>query len=183
MTNPKMMNSGRPRIKDDDYKTVDPRCVLGLLEHFNDSFSAYNDIIDPCAPTGSGIISALHMAGKHAKGEAKALADHPCFWVVSNPPYKRPLVDQILERQIDNIERRVIKVGVALLLRTNFDHAKGREKFFKHCPYYYGQIKLLFRPRWFEVKDGDKTPFHNFVWHIWTWAKHDHPIVMYSEGK
>jgi hypothetical protein len=129
MTNPKMMNSGRPRIEDDDYKTVDPRCVLGLLEHFNSSFTQ-RELIDPCAPSGSGIAIAMKFAGKKVVCKPDALADYPCDWVITNPPYKRPLVDHIVERQTDNLERGVIRVGICMLLRTNFDHAKSRQKFF-----------------------------------------------------
>jgi hypothetical protein len=112
---------------------------------------------------------------------------YACSWIVSNPPYKRPLVDDIVSDMISRLEEsRYCDVtdGVALLLRTNFDHASSRERFFRDNPHYYGQIKLMFRPRWFEKRDGDATPFHNFVWHIWTAnTMHDDPIVMYSEGK
>ena len=187
MTNPKMMNSGKPRIKDDDYKTIDPRCVLGLMEHFNLKDKL---VIDPCSPTGSGIIEQIASHKIQCFGMPDYRLEYCCDWVISNPPYKRPLVDDIVWDMIERLYRGgTIKDGVALLLRTNFDHAKSREKFFELCPNYYGQIKLLFRPTWFAKQDGDATPFHNFVWHIWT--NQDNPFlnvdftprVLYSEGK
>jgi len=127
MTNPKMMNSGRPRIKDDDYKTVDPRCVLSLLEHV----LLKGKIIDPCAPTGSAIVDALTMAGRDVVGCANAFEALPCDWIVSNTPYKRPLVDQMLSYFISELHCGNVKSGIALLYRTNFDQASTRQKFFK----------------------------------------------------
>ena len=181
MTNPKMMNSGRPRIKDDDYKTIDPRCVNSLLD-----FIVLQGclVVDPCSPTGSGIIEQIASRKIHCYGLSNYREDYACDWVVSNPPYKRPLVDNIVWNMISRLDDGLITGGVALLLRTNFDHAKGRVMFFRDNPHYYGQIKLMFRPRWFEKREGDATPFHNYVWHIWTTnTMHDSPIVMYSEGK
>jgi hypothetical protein len=186
MTNPKMMNSGRPRIKDDDYKTVDPRCVLSLLEYF----PLNGKIIDPCSPTGSGITDtlkiAMRFAGKEVEGSSDAFSDHKCDWIVSNTPYKRPLVDQMLNHFINELKWGNVTTGIALLYRTNFDHASTRRIFFRFEPHYYGQIKMMFRPRWFEKHEGDKTPFHNFVWHIWLKeiaSYNSDPIVMYSEGE
>lgn len=181
MTNPKMMNSGRPRIEDDDYKTIDPRCINALFEWFG----KFKDqlCIDPCSPTGSGIIEQLASNKIQCFGMPDYRERYACNWVISNPPYKRPLVDNIVWNMIDRLGGDVTG-GVALLLRTNFDHAKGRVMFFRDNPHYYGQIKMMFRPRWFEKHDGDATPFHNFVWHIWTASTmHDDPILMYSEGK
>jgi hypothetical protein len=49
-------------------------------------------------------------------------------------------------------------------------------------PFYFGQIKLLFRPWWSEERKSQ--PIHNYVWHIWTHERlQNHcPVVLYSEG-
>lgn len=177
MTNPKYMNSGRPRLKDDDYKTIDKRCVYGLVE----VFLLAGKIVDPCSPSGSGIVATLKELGYNAEGLGDAFADFQTTWVVSNPPYKRPLVDEIIHRQIERIDAGDA-FGVAMLLRHGFDFAKNRVGMFRDNPYYAGQIKLMFRPRWFEKRPGDKQPFHQYVWHVWH-RNPDASRVFYAEGK
>lgn len=186
MTNPKYMNSGRPRLADDDYKTLDKRCVYGFLEFFQ----PVGLVIDPCSPSGSGIVNTLKELDFNAEGLSDAFADFQATWVVSNPPYKRrplvngvPLVDAIIYRQIDRIHVGDV-FGVAMLLRHGFDFAQERKPMFRDNPYYAGQIKLLFRPRWFEKRPGDKQPFHQYVWHIWhAQADIDRKEVWYAEGR
>ena len=165
MTNP-YVQSGYERIKDDNYQTIDPRCVDALVH----PFCPYS-IVDVCAPSGSGIVDRFIEIGLDARGVADAFDDtllnrYVDKWIVSNPPYARPLVDNIIKKQIERIdEGRVI--NVAMLLRANFDFAKSRQVMFKDCQYYEGQIKMLFRPIWIEGKQKAQ-PIHNFVWHIWT---------------
>jgi hypothetical protein len=56
---------------------------------------------------------------------------------------------------------------------------------FAQNEYYYGQIKMLFRPWWSE--DHSAQPIHNYVWHIWRkshkYFMGKYPITLYSEGK
>jgi hypothetical protein len=46
-------------------------------------------------------------------------------------------------------------------------------------PYYYGQIKLRFRPWWSEERTAQ--PIHNYVWHVWRWNEAG-PRVLYAAG-
>ena len=136
---------------------------------------------DICAPGGSGIVDTLVELGYRAVGLPDAFVPNIyCEWVITNPPYKRPLVDDIIKFQLAHLEQGNIN-GLAVLVRSYFDHAKTRASLFQH-PLYYGQIKLLFRPWWSE--DRSKSPIHNFVWQVWAKEKTlDMPMILYSEGR
>lgn len=168
------VHSNYPRVPDDFYPTLDPRCVYGLLEHFEPK----NLCIDVCAPNGSGIVDTLTACGYKAAGLPNAFVDNlRATWIITNPPYKRGLVDKIIMRQIE----RVVKGDVfwlAVLLRSNFDFAKSRQAMFEH-PNYLGQIKLRFRPYW--SADRKAQPIHNYVWQLWS-RDAEYPTVLYSNG-
>lgn len=175
MTEP-FVHSNFDRVPDDYYPTIDPRCIYAFLEHFQPAGLC----VDICAPTGSGIVNALASAGYDACGMTDAFANEiKAQWIVTNPPYDRPLVDDIIRQQITRLETGQVG-GLAVLLRSYFDHAKSRVDMFRDCPYYAGQIKLLFRPWWSDNRD--KQPIHNFVWQIWL-KEIDKPVVMFAEGE
>lgn len=82
--------------------------------------------------------------------------------VVTNPPYNlaQKFVEHSLELQIPVI---------AMLLRSEFKHAKRRKHLFGRCSRYLGEIVLTSRPRWdwwFRIKP-EASPRHNFSWFIW----------------
>ena len=177
MSDPKQkyfVQSNFKREASDHYPTIDKRCTFGLLEHVQPVSS-----IDVCAPTGSGIVEVLKKCGYDSRCIGDAFTPGVrTQWIITNPPYERPLVDQIIERQIQRIADGEV-FGVAMLLRTSFDHATTRKVIFKSCEFYHGQIKLLFRPWWnIERKKG---PIHNYVWHLWTGLAGT-PVVLYSNG-
>lgn len=155
------VHSNYPRKANDDYQTVDPRCVQGLVGTIY--ISRQERVVDCCAPNGSGIVEELQRLGYISYGVDDAFGDIKAAWVVTNPPYKRPKVDQILERQIERVKKGEI-VGFAALMRNNFDFAKSRWDMFTNT-LYAGQIHLMFRPYWVEEKKS--SPIHNFVWHVW----------------
>jgi len=172
--------SNYARIPEDFYPTVDPRCIYAFLEHFQPSGPS----IDVCAPTGSGIVDTLNNCGYSAHFDHDALngqySPGAYQWIITNPPYTRPLVDDIITHQIERVESSQV-YGVAVLLRSYFDHAKSRTAMFRDCPLYAGQIRLLFRPLWKKKEPGDHGPIHNFVWHIWH-RDVDYPRIWWSEG-
>lgn len=170
------MKSNFDRVKDDNYRTIDSRCVYGLLQHF----PLNGRVVDVCAPSGSGIVDTLLERQRNAFCVGDAFTNLVAAeWIVTNPPYTRPLVDNIIRRQIKRIMDREVG-GVAILLRDKFDYAKIRADIFEH-KFYFGQIKLRFRPWWSEVHEHQ--PFHTFVWHIWHIDAGSVPIVMYSNGE
>jgi hypothetical protein len=168
------VHSGYERVKGDYYPTIDRRCVRGFLQHFQPRGLC----ADVCAPEGSGIVDALQELGYKAVGLPDAFAPEvKADWIVTNPPYDRRVVDGILERQIKRVVDGEV-LGLAVLLRSNFDFAKSRAWMFDH-PYYYGQIKLRFRPWWSEERTAQ--PIHNYVWHVWRWNEAG-PRVLYAAG-
>lgn len=168
------VHSNYARVSDDDYKTIDPRCIQALM----DSYPVWGYVIDCCAPTGSGIVDDLCRLGVRAVGKDDAFA--PVYfpdWIVTNPPYKKNIVDKIVWHQIHRLESQEVISGVAILVRNNWDFAKGRYELFTH-PFYAGQIHMLFRPVW--MKEKKHSPIHNFVWHIWRRTDiQSHPEVWY----
>lgn len=166
------VHSNYTRIDDDNYQTVDPRCIKALVDTVY--ISRQERIVDCCAPNGSGIVTELQNLDYIAYGMNDAFGFINGDWVVSNPPYKKGLVDKIINAQLDRLG--TVK-GVCMLLRNNFDFAKSRWDMFAANPYYYGQIHMLFRPRWFE--ENKASPIHNFVWHIWKLEVIGKPIVEY----
>jgi hypothetical protein len=168
------VHSNYDRIEGDYYPTIDNRCVYGFLEYFSPT-----SCVDVCSPCGSGIIDTLVERGIKAYGIGDAFTEEEIYaeWIVTNPPYKKGLVDSIINRCIRRTMDGEVE-GVAILLRSNFDHAKSRWGMFAGCKYYYGQIKLLFRPWWSEVHT--KSPIHNYIWHIWTQNYNGYPVVHYA---
>jgi hypothetical protein len=168
------VHSNFERVANDFYPTIDSRCVYGFLEHFTPDGLC----VDVCAPDGSGIVDTLKACGYKADGLPDAFAENIIAqWITVNPPYKRGLVDEIINRQIQRLENKEV-YGLAVLLRSNFDFAKGRKAMFDH-PLYYGQIKLRFRPWWSE--DRTAQPIHNYVWQLWKIGE-SRPAVLFANG-
>lgn len=166
------VHSNFKRMANDNYQTIDPRCVDGFLQHVHPTGLC----LDVCAPDGSGIVDQLVQRGYEARGHPDAFDNGlRAQWIITNPPYKVPLVDQIIMRQLLRLSLREVE-GVAMLLRSNFDFAKGRESMFIHG-LYAGQIKLCFRPWWSEERKAQ--PIHNYVWHLWARIP-VRPLVYYS---
>lgn len=147
------------RVADDFYPTIDTRTVDGLLAHV----PLTGRIVDPCSPDGSGIVDYLVHRGYDAVCVGDALSDFEADWIVFNPPYLRNVVNDIIYRQIERLERGEVK-GVAVLLRSIFHYAKTRQPMFNRSTY-AGVINLCFRVWWFDTRDQE--PKHNYTWRLW----------------
>jgi hypothetical protein len=175
-TDNNFVRSGRERIADDNYQTIDPRCTQALVETLK--LPGNITIADCCSPSGSGILDYFEGTNVKVKTCDDAFTDFlDCDWVIFNPPYARNVVDKIIYRQIQRLVDGDARLGVAALLRTSFDHAKTRQPMFRNNPLYAGQLKMLFRPIWFT--DGDSTPIHNYSWMLWSKNWNKSPQVWY----
>lgn len=101
-----------------------------------------------------------------------------CTGIVTNPPYE--LATEFcnhalyLMRQVDGV--------VAMLLRTDFDHAKTRAHLFSDCPAFAKKLVLRKRIMWFEPEPGKKasSPSFNHAWYIWDWKHVGPPTIAYG---
>lgn len=164
------VHSGYERRERDHYPTIDGRLVDALL----DSWPVHGLIVDCCAPMGSGIVDRLRELKLNAHCATDAHYPVRCDWIVTNPPYKRGLVDEIAEDIVFQLECDMC-IGVAMLMRANWDMAACRAKLFSR-PNYRGQTRMRFRPWWSDERKAQ--PIHNYVWHVWTDGEGE-PVVRY----
>lgn len=107
------------------------------------------------------------LATKEPPGPAEA--------IITNPPYTHAA--EFVAHAL-----RLMEPGggvVAMLLRTDFAHAKSRQHLFRDCPAFYRKVELLKRITWFQPKPGErgKSPSENHAWFIWDW-KNEAPATL-----
>jgi hypothetical protein len=170
------VQSNFKRRENDNYPTIDTRCVDGFLKCHGTGNGA---VVDVCAKEGSAIVDYLKSLGYIAYGAKDAFDDSVngdiAEWIITNPPYKRGLVDEIVRHQIWRVQKNIVS-GLAILVRANFSFAKTRKDMFA-APEYWGEIKLCFRPWWTEEREQE--PIHSYVWHVWQDHSVDFPTVKY----
>jgi hypothetical protein len=76
--------------------------------------------------------------------------------IITNPPYE--LAAEFIERALSLTASDGL---VAMLLRTDFDHAKSRQHLFQH-PAFRKKLVLTKRIKWFEDSEGQ--PSFNHAW-------------------
>jgi hypothetical protein len=81
--------------------------------------------------------------------------------IITNPPYG-DLAEVFIRHAIDLTAH--FKGTVAMLLRHEYDCAKGRADLFNKPPF-SAKLTLTTRPRWIEGSTG--APRHNYCWCIW----------------
>ena len=98
--------------------------------------------------------------------------------IITNPPYE--LGTEFCEHALRLME----PVGglVAMLLRTDFDHAKGRSYLFRDCPAFAKKVVLMKRIVWFTEANGKPkaSPSFNHAWQIWDWKHEGPPTIAYG---
>jgi methylase of polypeptide subunit release factors len=93
--------------------------------------------------------------------------------IITNPPYA--LAQEFIEHAI----RITVPSGfVAMLLRTDFDHAKTRQHLFSQHPAFAKKVVLTKRIKWFEESKGQ--PSFNHAWFIWDWQHKGPPTLAYG---
>jgi hypothetical protein len=92
--------------------------------------------------------------------------------IITNPPYA--LAQEFIERALRLDETRL----VAMLLRTDFDHAASRAHLFADCAMFAKKVVLTKRIRWFEGSKG--SPSFNHCWMIWDRQHRSPPTLAYA---
>lgn len=98
--------------------------------------------------------------------------------IITNPPYE--LGTQFCEHALRLMEPA--NGFVAMLMRTDFDHAKSRSHLFRDCPAFAKKVVLTKRIMWFEPAPGakGKSPSFNHAWFIWDWKHEGAPTLAYG---
>lgn len=101
----------------------------------------------------------------------------PVDAIITNPPYE--LAQEFCEHALRLTEP---DGAVAMLLRTDFDHAKSRSHLFRDCPAFAKKLVLTKRITWFEPEPGakGKSPSFNHAWFIWDWKHEGAPTLAYG---
>ncbi len=93
--------------------------------------------------------------------------------IITNPPYN--LATEFIEQALRLTDE---KSGfVAMLLRTDFDHAKGRKVLFADAGPFAKKLVLRQRIRWIEGSTG--SPSFNHAWFMWDWKHEGPPTLAY----
>ena len=99
-------------------------------------------------------------------------APRPFRAIITNPPYE--LATEFIERALSIMPADGF---VAMLLRTDFDHAKSRQHLFGECAWFWKKVVLTKRIKWFDDSDGQ--PSFNHAWYIWA-AHSGKPTLAYG---
>src|SRR5262249_38100806 len=96
--------------------------------------------------------------------------------IITNPPYTK--AQQFIEHAL-----ALMRPGgglVAMLLRTDYDHAASRAHLFAH-PAFAKKIVLMKRIRWLEDSTGN--PSFNHAWFVWDWQHQGPPTIAYVKKR
>jgi hypothetical protein len=171
--------SGYERKERDLYET--PEWVtLALVPHFPREPRA---IWEPAAGSGK-MVRALagYLAGYVIDGtDIETGNDFLSYFdagehdaIITNPPYEA--ATEFASHAIALMEPN--GGFVAMLLRTDFDHAKTRGFLFANCPPFAKKVVLTKRIKWFEDSKG--SPSFNHAWFIWDWHHRGPPTLAYG---
>lgn len=173
-------DSGYARKERDLYET--PEWVTAaLLPHLPRAPTA---IWEPACGSGK-MVRALTSSGAYVLGSDIAIDNddflagslpHGTHWdaIITNPPYTH--AQAFIEHSLD-LMRPVIGL-VAMLLRTDYDHAKTRQHLFSGCQVFTKKIVLTRRIKWFEESKGQ--PSFNHAWYVWDWKNYGPPTLAYG---
>lgn len=92
--------------------------------------------------------------------------------IITNPPYN--LAVEFIEHALEITDPAGL---VAMLLRTDFDHAKTRQNLFSDCGPFAKKLVLTTRIKWFEGSSG--SPSFNHAWFMWDWKHEGPPTLAY----
>ena len=164
------------RVDFDRYET--PEWVtMALVPHLPDD----SKILEPACGTWK-MVDALAEAGFSVVGQD--IQDGADFLkrdyadvftaVVTNPPYNQAA--QFVTHALDLM--RPQGGFVAMLLRTDFDHAKTRRHLFADHPAFAKKIVLTKRIVWFDRQGA--SPSFNHAWFVWDWKHGGPPTVAWD---
>lgn len=171
-------DSGYARKERDLYET--PEWVtVALVPHINNRLLPDQSVLEPACGSGK-MVAALQKYGFLI--EANDISDGQDFLaysrtshdaIITNPPYAdaQAFIEKALELVCPQSGL------VAMLLRTDYDHAATRKHLFTLAPF-AKKIVLTKRIQWFEDSKG--SPSFNHAWFIWDWKHQGAPTLAYG---
>jgi hypothetical protein len=93
--------------------------------------------------------------------------------IITNPPYG-DLAEAFIRQALRLTKHH--RGMVAMLLRNEYDTAKGRVDLFNQYPFAC-KLVLTTRPRWIPGTTG--APRHSYAWFIWDWEHFKPPMLRY----
>ena len=99
-----------------------------------------------------------------------------CDAIVTNPPYEH--AEEFIEHALTHEADQGI---VAMLLRTDYDHAKGRQHLFGRCKQFAKKLVLTKRIIWFDRPGA--APSFNHAWYVWDWRHVGSPVLAYGPAQ
>ena len=168
-------DSGYERKEHDFYET--PSWVTeALLPHIPSGITIW----EPAA----GSRKMAYVLGRDNEVDCTDITDDPpvdfltcgaCHHqaIITNPPYN--LAQSFIQKACGLMFPN--NGIVAMLLRTDFDHAKTRLPLFNHRPF-AKKVVLTRRIKWFEDSKG--SPSFNHAWFIWDWKHIGPPTLAYG---
>lgn len=168
-------DSGYARLENDAYNTP-AWCTQALLPHLPARPPVH--IHEPASGAGP-IVRELERAG-YMVSEADIergrdfLQQRFCLaaGIVTNPPYGK--AQEFIEHAIALMKPR--NGFVAMLLRSDYDHAATRQHLF--CHPFAKRVVLTKRIRWIEGSTG--SPSFNHAWMLWDWRHKGPPTIAYE---
>ena len=176
-----MTKSGYERIQDDSYFTIEEWCTEAIMETVYKNTTRSTVWEPACGERHMAnvierygfpvVCSDISERGyedfvSDFTKEEKVYGDH----IITNPPYEKKICEKFVRHAVKMIEDKKIQ-SVSMLLRNEWDCAKGRKDLFADNPYFSHKVVLLKRPRWFEKRENDSSPRHNYCWLSWRASK------------
>jgi hypothetical protein len=128
------------------------------------------------------------MVGKWAVGQRKARTFKRCVGRVLRRVGRGQLLTDAKARARTSSKQKAALIAlsfdsvrvVAMLLRTDFDHAATRAHLFARCSMFAKKVILTKRIRWFDDSNG--SPSFNHCWMIWDRLHRGPPTLAYASG-
>lgn len=168
-------DSGYARVAFDQYETPE-WATRALLPHLP---SRLRLVWEPACGSGKMVRALRGRSFDVVASDIQTGSDFfamgfiPAEAIVTNPPYS--LATAFIEEALRRM--RPENGLVAMLLRTDFDHAKSRRHLFADHPAFMKKVVLTKRIQWFE--DSKSSPSFNHAWFIWSWTNQGAPELAY----
>lgn len=171
---PSMVGAAKYERRDNDFYATPAWVTECIVRHVR-----FSQIWEPAC--GDGAMQRVFDAhgikniGTDLPTDFLTLTAATAWDIVTNPPYK--LADKFVRHALSVTKTH--KRKVAMVMRNEWDSAKGRRDIFGDHPAFAMKIVLLRRPQWIEGP-LKASPRHNFSIFVWDWMHKGAPVIVYD---